>query len=317
MSEDPASPSTPGEWPPADSASTADDAAAKHDPASPPLVEGGQPVTPVGGAAPSGAHRPEPEPDAAGDQAEHLTAEPESVAAVHAGEDTEAATDVPGLADDVVASGDDLAPAAEESAAATPATGFPAVDVTESTGELPSPEPSGEAIESLQAELAQLRETYAAAERRNNELAAVAQRNSDFADRLHAEVQRLREGEVRQAVAPFVRGLSRLSSDIDRMRDSEGALSDDLSFVAGRVTDLLFDAGVTTLVPDPGSAFDPREHHAVGVQDIDNEALDRTVAEVRRNGLRQDDGRVLQPADVIVHRHTTPAPAEEDSRLNA
>ena len=149
--------------------------------------------------------------------------------------------------------------------------------------------------------------------RRANELADVASRRSDMIDELHRENSTLRAGEVREAVAPIVRGIARLADDLARMRLGDGAQSADLAFLDARVWELLHDCGVLPERPELGAAFDPRLHHATGQATTADESAGKTIAEVRRAGLRRDDGRILRPADVVVLRYVAPVsppPAE-------
>jgi molecular chaperone GrpE (heat shock protein) len=191
----------------------------------------------------------------------------------------------------------------------------PAVDVTlreEPTSENeqqaePSEPAVDPAVAELQAKVAALSEDLATAQRRADDAATVARRQSEMADELHAENRRLREGEIREAVAPLIRGLARLSDDLSRMRDPKGEQSADVAFIDSRVEELLHDAGVMAVRPATGDSFDPLVHQATGSATTDDPDADRCVAELRRAGLRRDDGRILRPADVVVFRYTIPA----------
>lgn len=211
--------------------------------------------------------------------------------------------------------------APDEATDTVPGDAPPAEDVTPAAEQEPAlPDgPDDDVADDHRAELDQLRAELeaattrlAAAELRSDELASVASRNSELVDRLHTENHKLREGEIRQALGPMINGLSRIANDVERMRDPDGTLSPDLTFIAGRIAELLHDAGVRPIEPGVGEPFDSSQHHAVGAADAPDAASDRTVAEVRRAGLAQDDGRVLRPADVVVFRYRQAAarPAE-------
>lgn len=159
----------------------------------------------------------------------------------------------------------------------------------------------------LASEVSDLSRELESATRRADELAAIARRQSEMVDELHRENRTLRAGEIREAVAPLVRGLARLSDDLARMRLGAGAESADLSFLDARVAELLHDCGVLPERPEPGAAFDPQVHQATGSATTDEPSADRTIAELRRVGLRRDDGRVLRPADVVVYRYVAAA----------
>lgn len=153
----------------------------------------------------------------------------------------------------------------------------------------------------LAAERDELAERLTRAERRTDELIAVGKRQGAMADQLHAENQVLRGGELRTALAPLIRGLARVADDLDRIRATR-ADDADLLHVENRIREVLHDAGVSTVSPQPGDPFDPARHQAAGAAPTGDPALDRTIAQVVRSGLVQDDGRVLRPADVLVHR---------------
>lgn len=172
-----------------------------------------------------------------------------------------------------------------------------------------SPLAAAEAVPDPDPELVAARAALAAAERRADELAVVARRQSDMADELHAENRTLRAGEIREATAPLVRGLARLADDLDRLRAADDTGNADLAYLAGQVDELLHDAGVLREAPVPGERFDPQAHQAAGSATTADPALDRTISAVRRPGLRAGDGRLLRPAEVVVHRHA-PDPTE-------
>lgn len=165
-----------------------------------------------------------------------------------------------------------------------------------STEPEPTPEP---------AELAQLAEALRDAQQQARELAAVARRQTEIADELHAENRRLRDGEIREAVAPIVRGLARLSDEIAQIRGGSDPTTADLVHIDQRVTELLHDAGVTVLRPAPGDAFDVHVHTAAGSVPTEDPLEDGTVVGVRKPGLIRDDGRLVRPAEVLVYRFDT------------
>ncbi len=166
--------------------------------------------------------------------------------------------------------------------------------------EVEEPEPQAPAID-----VEALQERLAAAERRADELATISRRQSDMVDELHKDNRRLRDGELQQAIAPLIRGLARVTDDLHRIRLSRPD-DEDLAHIDTRVREALHDAGAVTLMPQFGDAFDPRVHHAVGSAPTHDGDLDRTVAEVRREGLAIEGGKLLRPADVVVHRYVEP-----------
>ncbi|MEJ7783679.1 MAG: nucleotide exchange factor GrpE [Solirubrobacteraceae bacterium] len=159
----------------------------------------------------------------------------------------------------------------------------------------------------LQNQSIDLAQRLEAADQRADELAAIARKQSEMVDELHRENRTLRGGEIREAIAPLVRGLARLSDDLTRMQNGPGGESADLTFLESRVGELLHDCGVLAERPELGAAFDPQVHQATGSATTDDPSANRTIAELRRAGLRRDDGRVLRPADVVVYRYIAPA----------
>ena len=196
---------------------------------------------------------------------------------------------------------------------ADPVAAAPETAPEEAPEPVPEPGIDHAVVEQLQAQIADLDRNLAAAQRRADEMTLVARRQSDMVEELHGDNRRLRDGEIREAVAPLVRGVARLLDDLARMRSGDGSDSADLEFLEKRVAELLHDSGVLPLSPEPGTPFDPKEHQATGRATTEDPAADRTVAELRRAGLRRDDGRMLRPADVVVYRYV--APALEDTAI--
>lgn len=65
--------------------------------------------------------------------------------------------------------------------------------------------------------------------------------------------------------------------------------------------DALAKGGVEEIVPT-GQRFDPRRHNAVGVMPTDDPQKDSVIAGTDRPGY-QDQGRLIVPPDVVVHRY--------------
>lgn len=164
-------------------------------------------------------------------------------------------------------------------------------------------------LEKASARLDLQTEETQAAQRRADEHAAVARRQTEMADELHAENRVLRQGEIAKALDPLVRGIARFADDLDRIGAGEPT-AQDVTYLRGQVDELLHDAGVTQLRPAPGEPFDAQTQQAAGTVATDDEVLNRTVAEVRRTGLRRDDGRMLRPVEVVVHRYVAPPAAQ-------
>lgn len=150
--------------------------------------------------------------------------------------------------------------------------------------------------------------------RQVEELARLGGRDRDHVDRLHQENQRLRQGELGQALAPVLRDLIRLADQLVELdRSSSDPGRSDAALAQRQVVEILSRAGVDPFVVEVGEAFDARRHQGIGRQVTDDPVLDGTVAVVRRVGYRTGDGGVLRPAEVEVHRHVaaSPPPGEE------
>lgn len=141
-------------------------------------------------------------------------------------------------------------------------------------------------------------------------LGAEISRFHDVVDRLHAENQDLRRGELDRVVDPILRDLVKLAGDFRRRGQvwETGRTEAGPADVAKVCRDVAEDAdmilerhGVVALVPEPGTHFDRREHRAAGVESTSDPALDGTIAETRRPGY-QFGARTIQFPEVAVHR---------------
>ncbi len=122
-------------------------------------------------------------------------------------------------------------------------------------------------------------------------------------DRLHAENQELRAGELRNAQLPLVRDLLRLHDDVGRLREAVGEQDGDLRLIHETLVELLERNGVASFAPQPGEPFDPQLHAAAGTEPTGDEALDRSVSDVLRGGFRWDSGEVIRVAEVRAYRY--------------
>ncbi len=138
-------------------------------------------------------------------------------------------------------------------------------------------------------------------------------RQSELADKLHAENQRLRAGELRAAILPLVRDLLRLHDDIGRIADATEQ-AEDLELMKISLLDALARNGIVPVRPAAGEQFDPKRHSAASVVEADDPSLDRSISEVTRLGFQWEDGQVVRVADVCVYKHTPPArPSSSDA----
>jgi molecular chaperone GrpE (heat shock protein) len=144
------------------------------------------------------------------------------------------------------------------------------------------------------------------------ELTRLQRHQVDVIDRLHAENQRLRQGELLAATLPLMRDLIRLHDDLGRMVEScsdEGpGTARDLAIVRTVLEEALQRNGLTRFDPPVGGNFDTSVNTAVAVTPTNDASLDRTIAAVRRSGFRREDGSVVRAAEVVVHRFEAPTP---------
>ncbi len=169
-------------------------------------------------------------------------------------------------------------------------------------GSTPDPSPGGDSDAQAQDD-AGLEAAVASLDARLEESQRLLSRQSDLVDRLHAENQGLRAGELRNAQLPLIRDLVRLYDDVGRMRDAAGEHDDDLRVAQESLLDTLARNGVGAYAPEQGEAFDPRLHAAAGTEPTTEESLDKTVIEIVRRGFRWDSGDVIRVAEVRAYRY--------------
>jgi molecular chaperone GrpE (heat shock protein) len=146
---------------------------------------------------------------------------------------------------------------------------------------------------------------------RVGELVRISRDREVVINRLHEENQKLRAGELQQALAPVFRDLFRLYDDLE---SSAAALlasgpARDLEAFRDSVADILYRQGVDRFEAPAGARFDPHEQRGVAPVPTPDPARDRTVAEPLRAGFRTGS-RVLRPADVKVFRYSPPPAAD-------
>jgi molecular chaperone GrpE (heat shock protein) len=139
-----------------------------------------------------------------------------------------------------------------------------------------------------------------------DELVRLGDRRERMIDRLHAENQRLRGGELRQAQAPVIRELIRTYDLVVTLAAQEGSAQTDLELVRRRLLDGVELFGVRPIEVGVDADFDATQHAAVARATTSDRAFDMTVARATRVGFVQDDGHVLRPTDVAVRRYSAP-----------
>ena len=147
-----------------------------------------------------------------------------------------------------------------------------------------------------------------------------AQARETVIDRLHAEVERLREGEARTLLRPAVTDLRRLRDDLATQARSvpaemtKGEVAVLLESYADSVALILERCGVVPVRPVARETrFEPHQQQAVGVVGTGQAALDGIVAEVVSDGYAEaGTGRPVAPARVTVYKATPDQPAWEE-----
>jgi molecular chaperone GrpE (heat shock protein) len=137
----------------------------------------------------------------------------------------------------------------------------------------------------------------------------ISQDRERIVDRLHQENQRLRSGELQQAMMPFFRDLIRLHDDLSQTAlryatPTESEASRDFQSFGEAVADVLYRHGVERYTVDVGTPFNPREHRALAAVPTTEAALDRTIAKVVGAGFRYET-RILRPLEAEVYRART------------
>lgn len=145
-----------------------------------------------------------------------------------------------------------------------------------------------------------------------------AQAREAVIDRLHAELERLRAGEMRALLRPAVTDLRRLREDLlTQARSVPEAMTRDevtalLESYADSVVLILERCGIVAVRPARETRFDPRQHQVSDIAETGDRGLDGLVAGVVTDGYAEaDGGRPVAPARVIVYRHVGSAPQDE------
>src|SRR5690606_20108054 len=189
-----------------------------------------------------------------------------------------------------------------------------------SAPELPEPDPADQpevvvpdpTLAAILVRLDDLTVTVARLDDRLAERDRLAARDRDLVDKLHAENQRLRSGEVFQAIAPVARDLVRLRDQLLRLdAASPEPGKGDAALIEPQLLGILARLGVEPYAPEPGDGFDAALHQGVGRTTTADAALDGRVSVVRREGFTAPDGRPLRAAEVEVWRHVPPDPTAD------
>ncbi len=165
------------------------------------------------------------------------------------------------------------------------------------------PAPAAGLVDELAGTVARLVDEVGRVGKRVEELARLDARREELIDRLHADNQRLRAGEVAQAIAPVLRELMRSYDLVVSLQGGEAGQGSELALVRRRLLDGLEQFGVRPVDCQPGSEFQSSRHSAVQMLETTDAELDMRIARALRDGFVQDGERVLRPADVVVYRY--------------
>lgn len=132
-------------------------------------------------------------------------------------------------------------------------------------------------------------------------------------DRLHQENQRLKQGELQQALLPILRDLIRLYDDLkltaanyaDRAADGGEKFVKDLRCYAETVADILYRHGVEKIEAAAGEEFNSKEHKAVAVTPAAGQEQDRRISRIVHDGFRTE-AKVIRSVEVEVLRYEAP-----------
>lgn len=164
-------------------------------------------------------------------------------------------------------------------------------------------------VEQLQAKVA------AAEEKFKEYVEKIDKDTADFRARQEREMERRTQEVKKQAVSGFLSiadDLARATAAVDSetsQGEKGGALEtlvQGVRMIQGRFFQELSNLGVEPL-PAMGAAFNPEEHEAVRMVEVDDEAQDGLVVEELACGYRLGDA-VLRPARVSVGKYAGPQP---------
>lgn len=124
----------------------------------------------------------------------------------------------------------------------------------------------------------------------------ISQDRERIIDRLHQENQRLRGGEMQQAMMPIYRDLVRLHDDLLQTArrylaedpSTHSTVSQDFQSYSDEIADILFRYGIERYEAAEGDHFNPKEHRALAAISTADPNLDRKIAKVIRLGFRME-----------------------------
>jgi molecular chaperone GrpE (heat shock protein) len=146
----------------------------------------------------------------------------------------------------------------------------------------------------------------------------ISQERELIIDRLHQENQKLKQGELQQALLPIFRDLIRLYDDLksttskysDQATTDNGNVKRDLSCYRETVLDILYRYGVEKIEVSLGADFDSKEHKAVVGTPIAEKEQDRKISGIIRDGFKAES-KIIRNVEVEVFRYAAPEHEKE------
>lgn len=216
---------------------------------------------------------------------------------------------------------DDTSPATAEAPGPDPeaGTGEPSVEVAEAAPDIAQPQNdeaannkdgTGHEVAALLTSLSdQLKETN-----------RISLERESVIDRLHRENQKLKQGELQQAVLPIFRDLIRLYDDLkstaskysDQAAAGNENIVKDLNCYGETVIDILYRYGVEKIEARASDDFNSKEHKAVAAAPTAEQGQDRKISRIIRDGFRVE-AKIIRNVEVEVLRYAAPK-AEDAAR---
>lgn len=183
--------------------------------------------------------------------------------------------------------------------------------------ELQSLEAIGSAMRELQLSVAGMSATVSAF----NERSAAQE---SIIGRMQQRLEELQGDQVRALLRPVYEQLAALHADITAVAERELRLTNDarlgkeLAFLTNRVETAFESLGLVSVEAEAGTVFDSRLHAAVRSKPTPDAELDKSIAEVRRQGfVTPGTAKTELHARVVVYSFDPQAPGGHETRAAA
>ncbi|MDQ1247114.1 MAG: hypothetical protein QG597_1484 [Actinomycetota bacterium] len=144
------------------------------------------------------------------------------------------------------------------------------------------------------------------------EVARLRRHDADIADRMHAEIIKLRAGELTTAMAPLLNQLLRLHDQMEQL--AAGNKTSDAGMLQAQLGQVLdTSAGLSPYRPGEGDPFAPTRHLGVERVFTEDAELDGRIANTVKAGFVRTDGSIMRVADVRVYRYKAPETSATDT----